>query len=128
MLKLKNLLLNNNTKEHSQHYKLLELNSKMLKLENSMPIKLLKPLKMLFNLPNKLEMMLKTILNKLISIYKKLKKLYKKPLKKLPQSDKNSTLPKLNMMQLNGIGKQPLINFTLLKPENKQLIELLLLP
>lgn len=100
----------------------------MLKLENSMPIKLLKPLKMLFNLPNKLEMMLKTILNKLISIYKKLKKLYKKPLKKLPQSDKNSTLPKLNMMQLNGIGKQPLINFTLLKPENKQLIELLLLP
>jgi hypothetical protein len=37
-------------------------------------------------------------------------------------------LLKLNMMQLNGIGKQPLTNFMLLKPENKQLIELLLLP
>ena len=68
MLKLKNLLPNNNTKEHSQHYKLLELNFKMLKLENFMLIKLLKRLKMLFNLLNKLEMMLKTILNKLISI------------------------------------------------------------
>jgi hypothetical protein len=67
MPKLKNLLLNNNTKEHSQHYKLLELNYKMLKLENFMLIKLLKQLKMLFNLLNKLEMMLKTILNKLIS-------------------------------------------------------------
>lgn len=128
MPKLKKLPLNNNTKEHSQHYKLLELNSKMLKLESFMLIKLLKPLKMLFNLLNKLEMMPKTILSKLTSIYKKLKKLYKKLLKKLPLLDKNSTLLKLNTMQLNGIGKQLLTNFILLKPENKQLIEPLLLP